>query len=189
MREAVIVSVARSPIGRAVKGSLVSMRPDDLAAQRVRAALYEVPELNPADIDDLILGCGLPGGEQGFNIARTVAIQLGTTSCQVTPFPARYHHHPLLFVVVAKHPDGVTRHQGRRGAGIHLRRGGDRLALQQGQLRLTSRHAAIYADAQARTKKLAQGGQQLIDPRENGLLRRLYRDGADSGERRSAHRH
>jgi acetyl-CoA C-acetyltransferase len=92
MREAVIVSVARSPIGRAVKGSLVSMRPDDLAAQRVRAALYEVPELNPADIDDLILGCGLPGGEQGFNIARTVAIQLGTTSCQVPPFPARYHH-------------------------------------------------------------------------------------------------
>ena len=57
MREAVIVSVARSPIGRAVKGSLVSMRPDDLAAQMVRAALYEVPELNPADIDDLILGC------------------------------------------------------------------------------------------------------------------------------------
>ena len=65
MPEAVIVSTARSPIGRAMKGSLVSMRPDDLAAQMVRAALDKVPALNPHQIDDLILGCGLPGGESG----------------------------------------------------------------------------------------------------------------------------
>ena len=77
MPEAVIVSTARSPIGRAMKGSLVSMRPDDLAAQMVHAALDKVPELNPHQIDDLILGCGLPGGEQGFNMARVVAVQLG----------------------------------------------------------------------------------------------------------------
>jgi acetyl-CoA C-acetyltransferase len=77
MPEAVIVSTARSPIGRAMKGSLVSMRPDDLAVQMVRAALDKVPALNPHQIDDLILGCGLPGGEQGFNMARVVAIQLG----------------------------------------------------------------------------------------------------------------
>src|SRR6202012_2118265 len=77
MPEAVIVSTARSPIGRAMKGSLVSMRPDDLAAQMVGAALVKVPELNPHQIRDLILGCGLPGGEKGFNMARVLAVELG----------------------------------------------------------------------------------------------------------------
>src|SRR5918911_1411996 len=77
MREAVIVATARSPIGRAVKGSLREIRPDDLAATIVRAALDRVPQLDPRDIDDLYLGCGLPGGEQGFNMARVVAVLLG----------------------------------------------------------------------------------------------------------------
>ena len=77
MPEAVIVSTARSPIGRAMKGSLVSIRPDDLAAQMVRAALDKVPALNPHQIDDLIMGCGQPGGESGFNIGRVVAVALG----------------------------------------------------------------------------------------------------------------
>src|SRR3954454_16886021 len=77
MPEAVIVSAVRSPIGRAMKGSLVDIRPDDLATQMVRAALDKVPALDPHDIDDLIMGCGLPGGEQGFNIGRVVAVQLG----------------------------------------------------------------------------------------------------------------
>src|SRR5258708_25349132 len=76
MPEAVIVSTARSPIGRAMKGSLVSMRPDDLAVQMVRAALYKVPALNPHQIDDLILGCVLPGGESVFNMARVDAVAL-----------------------------------------------------------------------------------------------------------------
>ena len=77
MPEAVIVSTARSPIGRAFKGSLVSMRPDDLAAQMVRAALDKVPALDPHDIVDLMMGCGQPAGESGFNIARVVAVELG----------------------------------------------------------------------------------------------------------------
>src|SRR5919112_300186 len=77
MPEAVIVATARSPIGRAVKGSLRDLRPDDLTATIVRAALDKVPELDPADIDDLYLGCGLPGGEQGFNMGRVVATLLG----------------------------------------------------------------------------------------------------------------
>jgi acetyl-CoA C-acetyltransferase len=77
MPEAVIVATARSPIGRAFKGTLTTIRPDDLTAQIVRAALDKVPALDPADIDDLILGCGLPGGEQGFNMARVVAVLLG----------------------------------------------------------------------------------------------------------------
>lgn len=77
MPEAVIVSTARSPIGRAMKGSLVDMRPDDLTAQMIRAALDKVPALDPRDIDDLHLGCGQPAGEAGFNIARVVAVELG----------------------------------------------------------------------------------------------------------------
>ena len=77
MPEAVIVSTARSPIGRAGKGSLISMRPDDLATQMVRAAMDKVPSLDPRDIDDLMMGCGQPGGESGFNIARVVAVELG----------------------------------------------------------------------------------------------------------------
>src|SRR5256714_14243988 len=77
MPEAVIVATARSPIGRAHKGSLRELRPDDLAATIVRAALDKVPQLDPRDIDDLYLGCGLPGGEQGFNMGRVVAVLLG----------------------------------------------------------------------------------------------------------------
>ena len=75
--DAVIVATARSPIGRAVKGSLRDLRPDDLTATIVRTALDKVPQLDPRDIDDLYLGCGLPGGEQGFNMARVVAVLLG----------------------------------------------------------------------------------------------------------------
>ena len=77
MPEAVIVAATRSPIGRAVKGSLASMRPDDLTVQVVRGALEQVPELDPTQLEDLILGCGLPGGEQGYNLARVVATLLG----------------------------------------------------------------------------------------------------------------
>src|SRR6516162_9686410 len=77
MPEAVIVSTARSPIGRAMKGSLVSMRPDDLAAQMVRAALDKVPALDPRDVVDLMMGCAQPAGEAGYNIARAVAVELG----------------------------------------------------------------------------------------------------------------
>ncbi len=77
MPEAVIVATARSPIGRAFKGSLTTIRPDDATVQMVTAALGKVPQLDPADIGDLMLGCGLPGGEQGFNMGRVVAILLG----------------------------------------------------------------------------------------------------------------
>jgi acetyl-CoA C-acetyltransferase len=75
--EAVIVATARTPIGRAFKGSLKDLRADDLAAFIIKAALEKVPQLDPEDFDDLMLGCGLPGGEQGFNMARVVAVLLG----------------------------------------------------------------------------------------------------------------
>jgi acetyl-CoA C-acetyltransferase len=77
MPEAVIVATARSPIGRAFKGSLKDVRPDDLAAYVVKALLEKVPSLPVEQIEDLILGCGQPAGEAGFNIARVVAILAG----------------------------------------------------------------------------------------------------------------
>ena len=72
--DAVIVALGRSPIGRARKGSFVDVRPDDLAAHVVTKVLEKVPELDRSDIEDLICGCGLPGGEQGHNIGRVVSI-------------------------------------------------------------------------------------------------------------------
>ncbi|GAA2417310.1 acetyl-CoA C-acetyltransferase [Streptomyces coeruleofuscus] len=77
MPEAVVVAAARTPIGRAFKGSLKDVRPDDLAVTAVRAALDQLPGLDPTEIDDLHLGCAEPSGEHGANIARRVAVQLG----------------------------------------------------------------------------------------------------------------
>ncbi len=77
MPEAVIVAAARSPIGRAFKGSLKDVRADEIAVSIVQAALDQVPALDPKDIDDLMLGCGMPGGEAGFNLARIVSVLLG----------------------------------------------------------------------------------------------------------------
>jgi acetyl-CoA C-acetyltransferase len=77
MPEAVIVSTARSPIGRANKGSLIEVRPDDLSATIVKAALDKVPQLDPQTIEDLIMGCGQPAGESGTNVARVTALLAG----------------------------------------------------------------------------------------------------------------
>jgi acetyl-CoA C-acetyltransferase len=74
MAEAVIVAYGRSPIGRARKGSLVDVRPDDLASHVVNKVLDKVPDLEATEIEDLICGCGLPGGEQGHNIGRVISI-------------------------------------------------------------------------------------------------------------------
>lgn len=77
MPEAVIVATARSPIGRANKGSLKDMRPDALSVQMVEAALVKVPALEPGMIDDLLLGCGQPAGESGNNLGRAVSVLAG----------------------------------------------------------------------------------------------------------------
>ena len=74
MPEPVVVALGRSPIGRAMKGSLINVRPDDLAAYVVNKVLDTVPQLPREEIEDLICGCGLPGGEQGFNLGRVVSI-------------------------------------------------------------------------------------------------------------------
>src|SRR5690348_9113302 len=72
--QAVIVAATRSPIGRAMKGHLVDVRPDNLAAHVVSSVMQQVPQVAPAMVEDLLCGCGLPGGEQGFNLARVVSI-------------------------------------------------------------------------------------------------------------------
>ncbi|MCW2548590.1 MAG: acetyl-CoA acetyltransferase [Mycobacterium sp.] len=77
MAEPVIVAATRSPIGRANKGTMTELRPDDLAATIVQAALAQVPGLDTAELDDLIIGCAQPAGEQGYNLGRVVAILAG----------------------------------------------------------------------------------------------------------------
>ena len=77
MPEAVIVSAVRTPVGRAYKGSLRATRPDDLAAMAIKAALVRVPGVDPRQIDDVILGCAMPEGEQGMNVARIAALRAG----------------------------------------------------------------------------------------------------------------
>jgi acetyl-CoA C-acetyltransferase len=102
MAEPVIVATARSPIGRAFKGSLIDVRPDDLAAEIVKAVLAKVPQLDHGEIDDLMLGCGLPGGEQGFNMGRIVALLAGlddTPGCTIT----RYCSSSLQTIRMAAH--------------------------------------------------------------------------------------
>jgi acetyl-CoA acyltransferase len=77
MPEAVIVSAIRTPVGRAYKGSLRFTRPDDLAALAIKAAVARVPGLDAKEIDDVILGCAMPEGEQGMNVARIAALRAG----------------------------------------------------------------------------------------------------------------
>ncbi len=76
-REAVIVSAARTPIGKAKRGSLVTVRPDDLAATVIQELLRRTPALDPAEIEDVVFGCAFPEGEQGMNMARMIALRAG----------------------------------------------------------------------------------------------------------------
>ena len=77
MTEAVIVATARSPIGRANKGSLTSMRPDDMSAQILKALMDKAPQVQASDVDDVMWGIGQPAGEGGFNIARVISVLAG----------------------------------------------------------------------------------------------------------------
>jgi acetyl-CoA acyltransferase len=77
MREAVLVSSVRTPVGRATKGTLRATRPDELAAIAIKGALTRLPQLDPKEIEDVILGCAMPEGEQGMNVARTASLRAG----------------------------------------------------------------------------------------------------------------
>src|SRR5262245_37414278 len=77
MGEAIIISAVRTPVGRAITGSLSSTRPDELAAEVLKHALQRAPAVSPADIDDVILGCAMPEAEQGLNVARIASLRAG----------------------------------------------------------------------------------------------------------------
>ena len=169
MPEAVIVATARSPIGRAGKGSLVSMRPDDLAAQMVRAALDKVPALDPRDIDDLMLGCGQPGGEAGFNIARVVAVELGYDFLPGVTVN-RYCSSSLQTTRMAFHAIKAGEGQAFISAGVetvsrfpHGTSDG-----------WPDSHNPLFGEAEARTAATAGGAGSWHDPREDGQLPDVY---------------
>ncbi|MGZ4542028.1 MAG: acetyl-CoA C-acetyltransferase [Mycobacteriaceae bacterium] len=169
MPEAVIVSTARSPIGRAFKGSLASIRSDDMVAQMIAAALAKVPELDPNTIDDLLLGCGLPGGEQGFNMARVVAIKLGYDSVPGTTI-TRYCSSSLQTTRMAMHAIKAGEGDVFISAGVEsvssFARGNSDS--------WPNTHNPLFGDAEARTAKAAEGGVTWHDPREDGLIPDAY---------------
>src|SRR5215472_4137572 len=77
MRDVVLVSAVRTPVGKAYKGTLRATRPDDLAATAIKGALERVPSLDPQEIEDVILGCAMPEAEQGMNVARIASLRAG----------------------------------------------------------------------------------------------------------------
>ncbi len=170
MPEAVIVATARSPIGRAGKGSLASIRPDDLTVQIVAAALAKVPQLDPADISDLMLGCGLPGGEQGFNLARVVAVLLGHDHLPGTTV-TRYCSSSLQTTRMAFHAIKAGEGDVFISAGVECV---SRLAKGSSDSVPDTRNP-LFTDAQDRTGR-TQGGQAgpWHDPREDGLVPDVY---------------
>src|ERR1700709_2599328 len=169
MAKAVIVAAPRSAIGRAGKGSLVDMRPDDLAAQMVRAVLDKVPALDPKDIDDLIVGGGPPGGGAGFNIGRAVAVELGYDFLPGTTVN-RYCSSSLQTTRMAFHAIKAGEGDTFISAGVETV---SRFAKgTSDHLPDTKNH--LYDEAEERTVELAQGGQDWHDPREDGKLPDIY---------------
>ena len=170
MPEAVIVATARSPIGRAFKGSLKDLRPDDLTATIVRAALEKVPALDPTDIDDLILGCGLPGGEQGHNMGRVVSVLLGMDHLPGTTI-TRYCSSSLQSTRMAMHAIKAGEGDVFVSAGVEM----VSRFVKGNSDSLPDTQNPAFADAQARVAKTAESGaDSWTDPRENGEVPDVY---------------
>ncbi|MEU4540105.1 acetyl-CoA C-acetyltransferase [Streptosporangium sp. NPDC023825] len=170
MPEAVIVATARSPIGRAFKGSLKDIRPDDLTVQIIQAALAKVPQLDPTTIDDLMLGCGLPGGEQGFNMGRVVATLLGLDNVPGTTV-TRYCSSSLQTTRMALHAIRAGEGDVFVSAGVEcvsrLKNGSS----DQGSDTMNP----LFGDARARSASAAEGGKGVWhDPREDGQVPDVY---------------
>ena len=170
MPEAVIVAAARSPIGRANKGSLRELRADDLAATIVRAALDQVPQLDPGELDDLMLGCGQPAGEQGHNLARVVAVLLGLDHLPGTTVN-RYCSSSLQTTRMALHAIRAGEGHAFVSAGVECVSRYDR-GRSDGHPGSTNPR---FAEAVARTAERAGGATpRWHDPREDGALPDVY---------------
>ncbi|WP_229900093.1 acetyl-CoA C-acetyltransferase, partial [Streptomyces capoamus] len=141
------------------------LRPDDLTATIIQAALAKVPELDPRDIDDLMLGCGLPGGEQGHNLGRIVAVQMGMDhlpGCTVT----RYCSSSLQTSRMALHAIKAGEGDVFISAGVEMVS-----SYRNGTSDMPGTYNPLFAEAQARTEATAQQeGTTWHDPREDGLL-------------------
>jgi acetyl-CoA C-acetyltransferase len=159
MPDAVIVATARSPIGRANKGSLVDVRPDDLAATIVRAALEQVPQLDPGTIEDVMLGCAQPAGEQGYNLGRVVAIlaELGDVPGTTVN---RYCSSSLQTIRMAAHAIGMGEGDVFVAAGVECVSRFDKGRADGGPGTTNAR----FADARARTKAREAGGDDAWTP-------------------------
>jgi len=172
MPEAVIVSVARSPIGRANKGSLKDFRPDDLTALITKAALDKIPALDPTTIDDFILGCGLPGGESGNNMGRNIPVLLGYDEVPGTTI-TRYCASSVQSTRMAFHAIKAGEGDTYVSAGVEMV---SRFA------KGTSDHwpdtkNPKFDEAMQRTTSTAEAGNAAgawRDPREDGLLPDVY---------------
>ncbi len=169
MPEAVIVSAARTPIGRANKGSLKDFRPDDLSELIIKSALEKIPALDPNTIDDLYLGCGLPGGEMGNNMGRIVSVLMGYDKIPGATI-TRYCSSSVQTTRMAFHAIKAGEGDAFISAGVETV---SRFA------KGTSDHIPgtrneLFNDGAARTAKYAEGGQDWHDPREDGLLPDAY---------------
>ena len=170
MPEAVLVAAARSPIGRARKGSMTTIRPDELAAQIVRAALAQVPQLDPAAVDDLMLGCGRPGGEQGFNMARVVAVLLGHDTMPGTTV-TRYCASSLQTTRMALHAIRAGEGDVFISAGVETV---SRMDSGSSDSWPGTRNPR-FDDAEARTRAVTDDGAECWDdPRASGFLPDVY---------------
>jgi len=150
MPEAVIVSTARSPIGRANKGSLVDCRPDDLAATIVRAALEKVPALDPQSVEDIVLGCAQPAGEAGYNLARVVALLAGMPDVPGVTVN-RYCSSSLQSIRMAAHAIKAGEGHAFVCAGVET------VSRFQFGASDTGPHNVLFEDAGARTKERTAG--------------------------------
>jgi acetyl-CoA C-acetyltransferase len=147
MPEAVIVAAGRTPIGRANKGSLVTCRPDDLAAHVVKEVLAKIPQLDPNTVEDLILGCGQPAGEAGYNVGRVAAILAGLDVPGVTV--NRYCSSSLQTIRMAAHAI-------KAGEGdVFVAAGVETVSRFQYGASDTGPHNAAFAEAESRTKARA----------------------------------
>lgn len=162
MPEAVIVATARTPIGRAFKGSLVNCRPDDLSAVAVKAVLDKVPQLDPNLVEDLLMGCGQPAGESGNNIARNVAIMAGMANVPGVTVN-RYCSSSLQTIRMAAHAI-------RSGEGdVFIAAGVETVSRFGNGMADAGPHNPVFADAEARTAARAEGGQGPWTPLEGSL--------------------
>lgn len=171
MTEAVIVAHARSPIGRAGKGSLKDVRPDELSRQMVTALLAKVPELDPKDIEDIHWGIGQPGGQGGYNIGRVLAVELGFDHIPGVSVN-RYCSSSLQTTRMALHAI-------KAGEGDVFISGGvesvSSFAISGGADGAPDSKNPVFDEALARTERTAEGGAPAWhDPREDGLLPDVY---------------